>query len=1081
MKSSRNCVRVLMLAIALLGAARAAQAQFDTATVVGTIKDASGAAIPSVKVTLTNLENGIADVRTSNGEGNFEFVSVRAGVYLVSGEKEGFSIALMDNLRVQVGARVRADLALEVGSLTEEVKVTANANLVETDNSQRSQILSTVQIQQLPLNGRSYSQLALLSTGVRRSSISGGRDGAFNVNGLRSTMNNFMLDGLDNNAYATSNQGQSNQVIQPPPDALAEVQVITNNESAEYGHSAGATVNAAYRSGTNQLRGGTWEFFRNTALNADTYFAPPGGQKATLEFNQFGGVLGGPIVRNRMFFFVDYEGLRQKTGAVAFAAIPTAAERQGMFAVDVRDPRSGQLYRAGTPIPMTLFARKVMNDLPDPNASGANNYAVQAHNDSPSDKLSGKVDLQVTQRLRTFGRFSWRDAEINSQNALPLPSGGGSNFTYAKTKQIALGGTFVQSSRSVLEVRFGWSSLRGASRGAAVGTTSALEAYDIAGLPNDSRISGGLPTQIITGYTSLGRGAANPQWQFPDTWNPKVNYTRLFGNHSVKVGYEYIHMAQEVQDINPLYGSNTYSGQFSRPTGAASNNVYNISDFLLGLRSQYDLTNVVIANLRRDMHFPYVQDDIRLSDKLTVNLGLRYEYVTPFWERDNNASNFDPNTRTMVRASDADRYLVDPDRNNFGPRLGFAYTPTPRTVIRGGYGLSYVHFNRTGSADVLTYNPPQTIVSVTAQTPASPNFLPTEAGYPAGLTDPSRFDPRQVNILYQPRDFRSARTQSWFASYAKEFGPGMLIDIAYVGNRTTDLAVIANYNQAAPNDAAGSIPLAQRSRPVPGYGDITYIFNGGKARYHGLQTRYEWRMGSQVRLLNSMTLSQTKDNSSQSLEFANGASPAPQDINNLDSEWSLSQYHQPYNNTTSIIMQLPFGHGRRWGSSLPAALDLLVGGWQVSGVNTITPGEQVNLIYSPATAYIVSSIRDTWRGANNYRPNVTCDPLAPEASRTTGNWFNKDCISIPTDPSKPFGNAQRNSVRGPGFWQFDFAAVKQVSLSHDARVELRLEAFNLFNRVNFQIPNSNRSQSNFGTITAAYNPLQVQLGLKVSW
>ncbi|MFN7983595.1 MAG: carboxypeptidase-like regulatory domain-containing protein, partial [Vicinamibacterales bacterium] len=519
MESRGKYALVLMATIvALLGLSTSASAQFDTATVVGTVKDSSGGAVPNAKVTLTNVETGISDVRTSNAEGNFEFVSVRAGAYLVSGEKEGFSIALMDNVRVEVGARLRADLQLEVGSLSEEVKVTAEAKLVETDNSQRSQILSTVQIQQLPLNGRQYAQLALLSTGVRRSSTAAARDGAFNVNGLRNTMNNFMLDGLDNNAYATSNQGQSSQVMQPAPDSLAEVQVITNNESAEYGHSAGATVNASYRSGTNQLHGSGWDFFRNTALNASTYFAPPGGQKASLEYSQFGGVLGGPIVRNRMFFFADYEGLRQRTGGVSFATIPTASEQQGIFSVDVRDPRTGQLYAAGTPIPMTSFARKVMNDLPDPTSAGvANNYAVQRYTDSPSDKASGKVDFQVSQRIRAFGRYSWRDANINSEAALPLPSGSGGNFTYATTRQIALGTTFVQSNRSVLEVRFGWSSVHGLSRGFSVGTTGALETYGISGLPTDPRISGGLPTQIINGYTNLGRGAANPQWQFPST------------------------------------------------------------------------------------------------------------------------------------------------------------------------------------------------------------------------------------------------------------------------------------------------------------------------------------------------------------------------------------------------------------------------------------------------------------------------------------------------------------------------------------------------------------------------------------
>jgi hypothetical protein len=1070
----------LVVTLLLCAPSRVA-AQFDTATVVGTVRDPSGAAVAETKVTLTNTETAVSVVRTSNSEGNYEFVSVRPGVYVIAAEREGFSLALLENLRVEVGARVRADLKLEVGGLNEEIKVTADAKLIQTDDSQRSQVLSTVQIQQLPLNGRSYAALALLSTGVRRSSIAAGREGSFNVNGLRSTMNNFMLDGLDNNAYATSNQGGSNQMMQPPPDAVAEVKVITNNESAEYGHSAGATMNVAFRSGTNQLRGGAWEFFRNTALNSSTYFAPPGGQKATLEYSQFGGVLGGPIIKNRMFFFADYEGLRQKTGGVAFATIPTADQRRGIFGVDVRDPRSGAVYPAGTPLPMTAFARKVLGDLPDPTLPGsANNYAVQRFSNNPSNKGDGKVDFQATERLRLFGRYSWRNADGRNEAALPLPTGGGYGFNYTKSKQVALGATHVQSERAVLEVRLGWSTVRGWAGPGSLGTESALDAYGIAGLPDDPRVAGGLPSQLIAGYTSFGRATASPQWQFPSTWNPKVNYTWLRGRQSLKVGYEFIHMTQEVQDINPLYGSNTFAGQFTRPVGAAPNNLYNISDFMFGLRSQYDLSNVVIANLRRDMHFPYVQDDIRINDQLTINVGLRYEYVTPFRERDNNASNFDPTTRSMVRATDDDPYLVDPDRNNFGPRLGFAYTPFAKTAIRGGYGISYTHFNRTGSADVLTYNPPQTIVSVTAQTPADPFFLPAEAGYPAGLTDPSRFNPKLTNVLYQPRDFQSARTQSWFVSYAREFGPGMLLDVAYVGNKSNDLAMIANFNQAAPNDAAGTIPLSQRARPIPEYGDITYLFNGGKAEYHGIQTKYEWRMGSAVRLLNSLSLSRARDNSSQSLEFASGASPAPQDINNLESEWALSGYHQPYNNTTSLIVALPFGRGRRWGNSLSPALDALVGGWQLSGVNTITPGEQVNFTYTPSATFIVSSVRDTWRGANNYRPNVTCDPMAPKGERSINNWFNKSCVSIPTDPSQPFGNAARNSVRGPGFWTFDLAAVKQVPVS-GARIELRLEAFNLFNRVNFLAPNANRSLPTFGTITGTYPPRQIQLGAKVSW
>src|SRR5439155_3331790 len=275
----------------------------------------------------------------------------------------------VDNVQVQVAARLRIDLQMAVGQLSEKVQVTAASPLVETDTSQRSQVITSRQIQELPLNGREYSALALLATGVRQSALNRStngtpREGAFNVNGLRSTFNNFLIDGVDNNAYGTSNQGFSNQVMQPPPDAVREFQVVTNNESAEYGRSAGATVNVAYKSGTNQVHGAGWEFNRNTALNATGYFTPPNGQKPTMQRNQFGGVLGGPIIQSRAFFFGDYEGFRQDRTVAAFSTIPNAAQRAGVLAVDVRDPRSGVVYPAGAAIPMTAFARSVLGALP---------------------------------------------------------------------------------------------------------------------------------------------------------------------------------------------------------------------------------------------------------------------------------------------------------------------------------------------------------------------------------------------------------------------------------------------------------------------------------------------------------------------------------------------------------------------------------------------------------------------------------------------------------------------------------------------------------------------------------------------
>jgi hypothetical protein len=1080
------CRVSLLLVIFLLSAGiPRASAQFDTASVVGTVKDASGAVVPEARVTLTNTQNGVSVVRTTSSDGNYEFVNVRPGIYLVSAEKAGFSIALMDNVQVQVAARLRVDMLMAVGQVTEKVEVTAAAPLVETDTSQRSQVITGEQMRELALNGREYSALALLSTGVRQSALNKSnqgtpREGAFNVNGLRSTFNNFLIDGVDNNAYGTSNQGFSNQVMQPPPDAVSEFRVVTNNQSAEYGRAAGATVNVAYRSGTNAFHGDAWEFFRDTALNATTYFKPADGSKPTLRRNQYGGTIGGPLVKNKAFFFGDFEGFRQDRATTAFSTLPTSVQNAGILSVDIRDPRTGAVYAAGTQIPMTTFARKVLGGLPAPNVAGAaNNYSIAQDFSNHTDKAGGKIDMQLSPTLSVFGRYGWRDLSTNDQPPIPLPSGGGGNGNiYTRNKQLVLGSTYIPTERSVLEVRFGWSNTEGGKNPPALG---ASDTFGISGLPADVRIAGGLPSQAITGYAAFGRQATNPQWQFPTVWNPKVNYSWLAGRQSLKAGYEFQHINVEVQDVNPLYGLDSYTGQFSRPTGAAANNLYNLGDFMLGLRSQYALSTFLVANMVQDLHFTYVQDDIRVNDKLTLNAGLRYEYATPMWEANNVLTNFDPGTRTLVAARDgsiSDRALVDPDRNNVGPRVGFAYTPMTKTVVRGGWGLSYVHVNRIGSANLLGINGPQVVRAAVNQTPTTPGFVPTEQGYPAGLTDPSKFNPLTALISYIPRDFHSSPVQSWHLSVQREFGPHMLLDLAYVGNKASDLLLIANYNQAAPNNAAGTIPLTAR-RPIPTWGDITYNFNGGKSDYNAFQMKYEWRMGADVNVLSSLTLSKARDNSAGALENQNGNFPAPQDINNLDADFGLSAYHQPYNSTTSFVWSLPVGRGKRWGGNMSTAMDLLVGGWQLAGINTITPGEMVTLIYTPAAAFQVSGITNDFSGANNYRPNITCDPYAADPAITA--WFNPSCVSLPTDPSQPFGNAPRNNVRGPNFWQMDVAATKNVALGAALKLQIRVEAFNLFNRDNFTAPNGNRSSAGFGTITSTYDARQVQLGMKVLW
>jgi hypothetical protein len=512
--------------------------------------------------------------------------------------------------------------------------------------------------------------------------------------------------------------------------------------------------------------------------------------------------------------------------------------------------------------------------------------------------------------------------------------------------------------------------------------------------------------------------------------------------------------------------------------------VYNLADFMLGLRSTYALSSILVANLRQRYQFAYVQDDFRLSDNLTLNLGLRYEYATPWWEKDNLMTNYDPATKTMVFAKDgslSDRALIDPDRNNWGPRLGLAYSLTPRTVLRGGWGVSYIHFHRIGAANILSINGPQVVNAVVSQSNATlPTFRTTQQGYPAGFADPSQFNPMTANILYMPKDYHSSVVQSWYVSVQRELLKNMLLDVAYVGNKADDLLALANFNQAVPNNPAGSLSLQAR-RPIQEFGDITYAFNGNKSRYNALQVKFEYRMPGSLTLLNAFTWSQAKDNGAGSLENQYGNTPGPQDFRNMEADYGISGYNQPYNNTTSVVWDLPFGRGRKWMSDASPVLDAFAGGWTFSGINAMTSGAPVTLTYTPAASYQVSGIQQDFRGSNNYRPNVVGDPYGNRNSTT--EYFSKTNVVIPGDPSQVFGNAERNSVSGPWFWQLDFVASKNFRLpvGPQTNLQVRIEAFNLLNRTNFLAPNGNRSSAGFGTITGTYDARQIQLGAKITF
>lgn len=1085
-------------------------AQFDSAAVLGTVRDASGGVLSKVVVHLINQDTGIESEIATDSNGEFTFSNVKIGKYTVSAESPGFSKAIAKDVAVNVGARQRVELTMQVGAVSESVEVNEAAALLATDSSERGQVVSRTAVVELPLNGRNYSDLALLTTGVVKSPLSFGnppREGSFVVNGLRSTYNNYMLDGIDNNAYGTSNQGFANQVAQPSPDSVAEFKVITNNYSAEYGRSGGGSITVSMKSGTNKMHGTAYDFLRNTELNSVGYIfgaRPATFKKPTLQQNQFGGTIDGPIIKNRVFYFADYEGFRSLQRSLTFSSIPTMSDRIGVLPVTVRNPLTGRIYQAGTQIPTTDtigFARKVLSDLPSVSSTTrSNNFQLLQLTRNYADKFDAKLDGQINDRMSAFLRISQRKSNLYSQPNITGPSGGGGNgYVRALNQQAAGGYTWTMTPTSVLEARFGISRTNAGKQPAFIGGADMASAYGITGLTTDPQIAGGLMPINLSGLSALGRQSTNPQFQNPLSFDYKVNLSKILGRHALKVGYEFVAIRTQVLDVNPLYGVDSYAGAFSRPTCAQLGQAagctipndpasYSIADFLFGLRSAFSVATNVIGNYRQHEHFMYVQDDFRVNSKLTLNLGLRYEYATPRWERDNVLSNYDPTTNSLITAKDggiSDRALVNPDRNDFAPRFGFAYNPNSKWVVRGGYGISYIHQNRVGSADLLGINGPQVVIATVNQNnPLDPSFRTTQMGYPSDLASPANFNPRAANITYIPRNYKTSYVQSWTFSVQRELPKGILLDVAYVGNRSVGLPVIGDYNQATPQPTSTSTLSLAARRPIQQFGAITWFNPAAFSNYNAMQVKTERRFANGLMFLNSFTWSKAIDNAGQSLDVSNGNSPAPQDMRNLAAERGVSNYDQTLVDVLSVVYQLPFGRGRRFGQNMPRFADAVLGGWELTAVNNAMSALPVNLRAwngsVPANFQTVGNLAD-FRGGEAFRPNVSGTVTNSGSTSTLiDNYFNKSNVSLPTDPSRPFGNAGRNSVRALPFNQLDLGIYKSFALPwENSQVQFRSEFFNALNHTNFAAPNGDVSSASFGTIRSTYPSRQIQFALKL--
>jgi hypothetical protein len=1159
--------RILFVVLAVcLSAAKpvAMYAQFETASVLGYVRDASGAVVSGATVSLVNQETKAQVTAQTNAQGAYEFTDVKIGQYQVTAQANGFDNSTTQPFTVTVNARQRVDVALKIGSNTETVTVDAAAALLETDSSERGQVIGTREVENLPLNGRAYADLAALVPGVRRNilenSTDSSRDASFNVNGQRSEFNNFLLDGLDNNAYGTSNQGFSNQAIPPSPDAISEFRVETDNYSAEYGRSAGAVINVSIRSGTNQFHGRAYDYLRNTVFNAIGPFTPPSNPltgkplKPVLLRNQFGGTFGGPIWKDHTFFFADYEGTRQVVHAVNQATVPTTNQNgtsalaianggytflsgsstENGSAVSLLNPITGQTYPNGV-IPfndpsVSSFAKGVLAALPAPNVPGnpySNNYASQPADTINDDKGDVRVDQTFNQRTTAFVRYSQHQGKIASPPNIQGPAGGNSNGTVnIFNQQIAGGVTHLFNQNSILDARFAFTRTDGGKSPYGANLPSLMAG--IPGLPTDAAVVRSLNVQSVSGFSQFGNQGSNPQYQNPYIFNPKINYTQIRGRSTYKVGYEYQAIFTTIDDFNPTFGQDTYNGGYSFSGATASalsgsntgtKEAVGLADFLFGARDTYQLNNFVNVHLNQRMHYLYLQDDIRVSSRLTVNAGLRYELVTPQWESSNKLANYDPGTQSLVQATPGSLYnraLVNMPKLDFAPRLGIAYSLDSKTVVRAGYGLGYAQFNREGGENLLVYNLPAIVNTNIVQGPqfanpgvlGSQNALPictaaqagapfsstnptpcfrtTIQGYPTGFTSPANVTAASnlsTQARYIPRNTPTGYVQSYHLTVQRQLNNSTTFEVAYVGEHGVKLQVLADLNQSAANAVtatcnptvnSGCLSLAAR-RPIPTFTTIEESLSQGFLNYNGLQSKLEHRAGHGLYLLNSFTWSRALDNASGHLDTPDGDNSRINLANPLG-ERGPSAYNQPLNDILTVVYDLPYGRGRMFGSGAPFVMQELLGGWQVTAINSASSGLPVNITYSPNSFQQVSPLLVQ-------RPNLTGNPVIPKSKRIkiagnqdlvalqnpvfglTGNA----ALSLP-DVNHPYGSAGRNSVRFDPFYQLDLGLHKNFPLYPEGTsFDFRVEAFNILNQTNYAFPSSGYSptSSSFGVVAAA--------------
>ena len=1084
--ANRTSLSILFLFLAF---AVLLHAQVDTARITGTVTDQTGGRIPGAKVTIRNLETNITVETTANEVGVYRSVPLRIGLYSVSASKEGFKTAVRDGIHLELQQEAVVDLVCPVGSVAEQVVVTADAPQLQAHSASQGQVIDLKKIVDLPLNGRDYLQLARLTSGASYAAA-GSRFGGFSSSGLRASHNNYLLDGMDNNSNQHAATGRTAQAVEPSLAAVEEFKVETNTYSAEYGRNLGGVVNVSTRSGTNAFHGQLLEFLRNEALDAKNFFDDPQEPNPPYKRNQFGGALGGPMRRDRSFFFFDYEGTRFHSADTVLSTIPTELERRGDFSqsvlraapVRIFDPLS---YDAATrsrrefpgavipPQRIDPVARAAADLYPLPNRAGiVNNFLYNPVDRESTTKWDARLDHRFSANDSLFGRFSYLEFTHYGGPPLPPPAYGGGDASTTWTnggRSFVLNHTHIFTPALFNTLKLGYNRL--ISKRTAPTRENLNQRIGLKGLPLDLP---GLAIFSITGYRGLGTQNSTPNVTDSQTRQLLDDLNWIRGRHTLKFGLNLSFVQSPHFQVYQANGNFTFNGNFSRQS---SNNQFGspFADFLLGIPFQSQLSNAAYGNQRRRLYHFYLQEDLRATDRLMLNLGLRYEFTGPWFEKYNHYANFDietdPANPRLLLAKDgslADRSTLRPDYKNFAPRIGVAYRVGQRTVVRSGYGIYYGGVDNYGDR-YLHAGPPFFFQSSFFTDSIQPTILLRE-GYPPNAVTANVSN---LQTISQDRTNTAPYAQNWNFAMQRQLTANWMVEAGYYASKGSHLLIRRDANAPPPGPGNINERRPYKSLQVPGLPylvqPLTDMFRrewAGNSNFHSLQARLEKRFSGGLGLLASYCWSKAISDGRGGADAGN-TSGEPQNPYNLKLERSLADEHRAQRLVVSYNYDLPLGKGRRFLDGTGPALELLLGGWSVGGIATLSSGRLV-------TAGVQGNPSNT--GTTN-RPDQVGNPKLPRSQRRLDRWFNTDAFRA--NAPYTYGNAARNTIEAPGLVNFDLGLYKHFSIGEQVQVQFRAECFNLTNTPHFGAPGATLGTNQFGVISGADDPRIFQLGLRL--